>query len=288
MSDYFRQNNLAISGFTKEKSWTVNTPAEAEIKGKVEQAGKPLKEWGIQINYGIKTGFNEAFIIDSKLRDDLVNKSPKNDEIIRPILLGKDIKRYSYNWDGKWVIFTRRGIEIDSYPFVKEYLYKFYERLKPRNNNETEGRKPGPYKWYEIQDNVAYYQSFTKPKIAWGNLALNAQFSLIKDEYYINAPSAFISSDSLSLLAILNSKLSDFYIKQLGVTRNGGYFEYKPMFIEQLPIPELTPKEDKALSNLAQSLINTPSDKIIENSINQVVYDLYDLSEEEKLYMDSI
>ena len=263
---------------------------EARIKSKIESIGTPLKNWDIQINYGIKTGFNEAFIIDQAKRDELLKNCPEADEIIRPILSGKDIKRYQINWDNKWIIFTRKGIDIDQYPSIKEYLNSYYEKLRPRNNNEPTGRKPGPYKWFEIQDNVAYYKDFEKPKIAWGNLALNGQFSLVDAGYYINAPSSFIATDETYLVGILNSRLADFYIKQLGVTRNGGYFEYKPMFVEQLPIPAIPKDIQMQLVLLIEKLSASPSlKKQIEEEIDDVVFSLYNITLEEKqlIYKDA-
>ena len=245
--------------------------------------GVPLKDWDIEIYRGILTGYNEAFIIDSKTRNELIEASPKNAEIIRPILSGKDIKRYQFNWDNKWIIFTRKGIEIDTYPAIKAYLETHYNNLRPRNNKEPTGRKPGPYKWFEIQDNVAYYKDFEKPKIARGNLALNGQFALVEAGYYINAPSSFIATDHAYLVAILNSKLADFYIKQLGVTRNGGYFEYKPMFVEQLPIPEISKETQLQLLSIIKKLYAEPIIKAqIENEIDEIVFDLYGITSQER------
>ena len=242
-----------------------------------------MKEWNVQINYGVKTGFNEAFIISSEKRSELIKKCPESDGIIRPILSGKNIKRYQFNWDEKWIIFTRKGIDIDKYPAIKDYLQPYYESLRPRNNNEISGRKPGPYKWFEIQDNVAYYKDFEKQKIAWGNLALNGQFAIVDAGYYINAPSAFIATDDVYLIAILNSKLADFYIQQLGVKRNGGYFEYKPMFVEQLPIPTIPMDIQKKLKSKVDELLKEPTLKAqLENEIDEIVFSLYDITFEEK------
>src|SRR5690606_208194 len=99
--------------------WVILNEVEARIKEKIERIGVPLKEWDVQINYGIKTGFNEAFIIDADTREELLKKCPKADEIIRPILRGRDIKRYSAKFENKYIIFTRRGIDIKAYPHVE-------------------------------------------------------------------------------------------------------------------------------------------------------------------------
>ena len=282
MSDYFRQNSN-MTTFSLESSWIVLSSIEQNIKTKIEKAGVPLKDWDINIYRGILTGYNEAFIIDSVTKDKLVESSPNSAEIIRPILSGKDIKRYQFNWDEKWIIFTRKGIDIDQYPSIKDYLLPYYENLRPRNNNELTGRKPGPYKWFEIQDNVAYYKDFEKQKIAWGNLALNGQFAIVDTGYYINAPSAFIATDDVYLIAILNSKLADFYIQQLGVKRNGGYFEYKPMFVEQLPIPLISKDIQQQLKSKVEKLLKNPALRsALEREIDEIVFSLYNITIEEK------
>ena len=164
---------------------------------------------------------------------------------------------------------------------------KFYNLLRPRNNGESTGRKPGPYKWFEIQDNVAYYNDFEKPKIAWGNLALKGQFALVEPGFYINAPSAFIATDYSYLAGILNSKLADFYIKQLGVTRNGGYFEYKPMFVEKLPIPVVPQAIQAKLMLLIEFLIENYEldddvNKLKEATLNDIIFELYGLDNDER------
>ncbi len=283
ISDYIRHNS--VSSCFKSNIWLVLNGVEQKIKEKIERIGKPLKDWDVQINYGIKTGFNEAFIIDTDIRNELIEKCPKAVEIIRPILLGKNVKRYNYEWNNLWIIFTKRNVKIDDYPAVKDYLLQFYENLKPRNNKELKGRKSGSYEWFQIQDNVAYYKDFEKPKIVWGNLALKSQFSIVDGGYYINAPSSFIATENYYLLAILNSKVADYYIKQLGVSRNGGYFEYKPMFVEKLPIPILEESEQSKFYPIVEKILNDKAENLLtselEITIDEMIYNLYGLSNDE-------
>jgi len=164
---------------------------EARIKSKIESTGTPLKNWDVQINYGIKTGFNEAFIIDRAKRDELLKNCPEAVEIIRPILKGRNIKKYVAEFDELYIIFTRRGIDIDLYPAVKEHLLQYYDRLKPKEENDLIGRKPGSYKWFEIQDNVAYFEDFNKEKITWIELSDIPKFSYDNENYFVEA-TAFI------------------------------------------------------------------------------------------------
>ena len=163
-SDYFKQN-ATISSFKENKSWVILTPIEKQIKEKIEQIGTPLKEWDIQINYGIKTGFNEAFIINGEKRKELIEQDPKSAEIIRPILRGRDIKRYSYDFADLWLLYIPWHFPLHNdttvvgasekaeqafssqYPAVYNHLLKYKKQLSNRNKAETGIR----YEWYALQ-----------------------------------------------------------------------------------------------------------------------------------------
>ena len=276
--------------FKGSDSWTILSTIEQSIKNKMDALGVPLSDWNVSINYGIKTGYNDAFIISGEKKNELIASDQKSAEIIRPILRGRDIKRYGYTFADLWLINVHNGIKekdvarinIDDYPVVKEHLIKFYDKLSKRADK---GDTP-----YNLR-NCAYMDDFSKQKIVWGNLCLSSQFSLAEENYYINAPSPMIVPGSKYLLAILNSKLADWYIRQLGVTRNGGYFEYKPMFVEQLPVPHIS-KEQEKLFEQQVDLIHQckqagDSIKSIENTIDQMVYDLYGITEEEQKFVAS-
>ena len=138
LSDFVRQQN-SICDFSHSDSWVILSPIEQSIKRKIEKVGTPLKDWDIQINYGIKTGFNEAFIISTEKREGILancqteDERKKTAELIRPILRGRDIKRYGYEWAELWLIatFPSRHYNIDEYPAVKQYLLSFgIERLE--------------------------------------------------------------------------------------------------------------------------------------------------------------
>ncbi len=137
-----------------------------------------------------------------------------------------------------------------------------------------------------------FIDSFSKPKIAWGNLALKAQFAFIEDEYFINAPAPFFTTNDIYLVGILNTKLCDYYIKSLGVTRNGGYFEYKPMYIKELPIPFLQDEVKMQIHELVKmihinknKLENTES---IEMDLDRLIYKCYNLSQSEIEFIESL
>jgi adenine-specific DNA-methyltransferase len=246
--------------------------------------GTPLSEWNLSINYGIKTGFNDAFIVTTEKKDELIAADPKSAEIIRPILRGRDIKRYNYTFANLWLINVHNGIKsknippinIDDYPAIKEHLNIYYSKLSKRADK---GDTP-----YNLR-NCVYMNDFYEQKIVWGNLCLSAQFTLADEGYFINAPSPMIVPGNKYVLAVLNSRLGDWYIRQLGVTRNGGYFEYKPMFVEQLPVPSLPESEQSEYIALVDKVIlakNSGEDSSrLEEEINCLVYELYGLTETE-------
>jgi len=231
------------------------------------------------------TGYNEAFIIDGNKKEELIEIDPKSEEIIRPILRGRDIKRYGYEYQDLWLIatFPSLKIDIENYQAVKQHLLSFgYDRLKQTGGENA--RKKTNNQWFETQDSISYWEDFNKQKIVWGNLNLGATYSLAEPGMFINAPCSLITPSEKYLLAILNSKAADYYIRSLGVTRNGGYFEYKPMFIEKLPIPVLSEQNKKTLNDLVDRITLTTSisqKKKYEEEIDSYVFDLYALSKED-------
>jgi hypothetical protein len=276
LSVFFIQNAV-ITGFSPESpnsSWVVLSAMEQRIKKKIETIGTPLRDWDIQINYGIKTGFNDAFIISGDKRKELIEQDPKSEDIIRRLLRGRDIKRYGYQFADLYLIttFPSLKIDIEQYPAVKQHLMSFgYDRLK--QTGEAGARKKTNNKWFETQDSINYWEDFYKQKIVWGNLNLTAAFSFAPEGMFINAPCPLIVPATNYLLAVLNSKLADYYVRNLGVTRNGGYFEYKPMFIEKLPVPFPNDEIDRRMGEILQTKEYEKIDKII--------YDLYKLTEDE-------
>jgi len=282
LSDFVQQQN-SICDFNSSDSWVILSPIEQSIKRKIEAVGTPLKDWDIQINYGIKTGFNDAFIISTEKRNEILSNCKTEDErkrtaeLIRPILRGRDIKRYGYVDNGLYLINTHNGvrgriprIKIEDYPAVKAHLDQYWDRIATRADK---GDTP-----YNLR-NCAYLEDFFKPKITWGNLNLQGTYAYAPKGMFINAPSPFIATENIAILHILNSKIADYYIRSLGVTRNGGYFEYKPMFVDKLPIPK------DGLEGL-QNFKEQPSFNE-EREISKIIYQLYGLTNQEVEYVES-
>mgnify|MGYP000954564634 CR=1 FL=1 len=289
LSVYIEQNSCRTS-FSSDESWVILSSEEHHIRNKINTYGVPLKEWDVKIYRGILTGFNDAFIISSEKKDELIAADPKSAELIRPILRGRDVKRYGFSFSDLWLITTHNGIKsknippvhVEDYPAIHKHLDEYYPQLAKRADK---GDTP-----YNLR-NCVYMNEFFKQKIIWGNLALSAQFAWAEEGYFINAPSSMIVPGNKYLLAVLNSKLADWYIRQLGVTRNGGYFEYKPMFIEQLPVPVLDEEAQIPYIRLVDKILEEKralnDTQHLESEINQRVYALYHLREEEILYIES-
>ncbi|WP_298532904.1 Eco57I restriction-modification methylase domain-containing protein [uncultured Treponema sp.] len=284
LSDFVQQESTELC-FNSSSSWVILSPIEQSIKAKIEKIGTPLKDWDINIYRGVLTGFNDAFIISGEKRKEILDNCKSDDErkrtddLIRPILRGRDIKRYEYNFADLYLINAHNGvkdkniprIDIKDYPAIKNHLDEYWDKISTRADK---GDTP-----YNLR-NCAYMDEFNKPKIVWGNLNLSATYTLAPAGMMINAPATMIVPASESLLCILNSKIADYYIRNLGVTRNGGYFEYKPMFIEQLPVPK----------NIDEKLFKDFTEKELDNEekIDRKVYELYGLTAEEIKFIENI
>ncbi|NPA64997.1 MAG: hypothetical protein GXO16_08490, partial [Epsilonproteobacteria bacterium] len=185
---------------------------EVAIKKRIEAVGTPLKEWDIKINYGIKTGLNDAFVIDEKTKNELIAKDPKSTQIIKPLLRGRDIDRYVYHFANKWLIalFPSLHIDIDHYPAVKEHLMQYMPKLKQtgetftnKDGKKEKTRKKTNNKWFETQDQIAYWQDFGKEKIVWQRVTKSPRFSFVDPGVYILDSMAFFTVKDKFLLAPL-------------------------------------------------------------------------------------
>ncbi|EPE7031974.1 TPA: Eco57I restriction-modification methylase domain-containing protein [Campylobacter jejuni] len=293
----FSQNSLSKESFTFSDE---NTSA---LKAKIERIGTPLKEWyGLNINYGIKTGYNEAFIITTEKRNEILAnckdeaEKERTAKLIRKMLRGRDIKRYSYEWAGLWVIgtFPSLKLDIEQYPALKQYLSQFLPRIE--QSGEKGCRKKTSNKWFETQDNIAYYEEFEKEKIVYPNM--NKEFiAFFDNEFFLLNQKCFILShqsnnkkELLYLTALLNSNVNFYYFKQIGAKLGASGYEMSKIFVEKLPIPKINSKNQKIadeLINLADEILKAKEQdknantQELENKINSIVYKFYNLTEEE-------
>lgn len=192
--------------------WSLEPPALDALMAKIRARGVPLTEFaGVKPYRGILTGFNEAFVIDTATRNRLVAEDPKSAEIIKKYLRGQDIDRWTPEWNGQWMIFARHGIDIEAYPAIKRHLLAFQEQLEPRprdyQGRQWAGRKPGSYKWYELQDTVDYWRLFEAPKIIYQVIQFHPSYARDDSGFFLNDKGFFIPSADAWLLAVLNSPL---------------------------------------------------------------------------------
>src|SRR5690554_1314338 len=200
MSIYFEQH-YNISFFNTSDSWIVLSEIEQRIKAKIEAVGTPLKDWDINIYRGILTGYNDAFIIDGNKKDELIASDPKSAEIIRPLLRGRDIKRYSYEFADLYIIttFPSLKINIEQYPAVKEHLMSFgYDRLKQTGDNGS--RKKTNNQWFETQDTIAYWEDFYKQKIVWKIIGDQMAFMIDNKGFIVNNACYILTGDKIEFL----------------------------------------------------------------------------------------
>ena len=283
------------SAFTSSSSWLILSPIEASIHRKIEAVGTPLKDWGIRINYGIKTGRNKAFIISTAKRNEILANCQTEDErrrtadLIRPILRGKDIKRYGYNWAGLWLIatFPTRHYDIDQYPAVKQHLLSFgKERLEQTgksyviNDKVIKARKKTTNKWFEMQDNIAYWEDFDKPHICWKAVGRNLAFALVEGGIYLTAPASFISAgiNNEYILACLCSDLSKYFIYKNSDTTGAGDVMLNIQSLVTLPLPI---KFDRMY---VRKMLNDPDR---DNLINKYMRQLYGFNSKEWEYIQN-
>lgn len=223
-------------------SWSLEPPGVSRLMDKIRGICKPLQEYaGVSPYRGAVTGFNEAFLIDTPTRNALIAEHARSSEILKKYLRGQDIGRWCSEWASVWMIFARRGIDIEQYPAVKNHLSKFRAQLEPKpkdwSGGKWEGRKPGSYRWYELQDPVEYWQAFEKPKIMYQDIAWQPRFSLDTDGMFSNNTVHFLPTDDLWLLAVLNAPVAWWFAWRGAQHGKDEALRLFGDFMEAFPIP---------------------------------------------------
>jgi hypothetical protein len=283
LSVFVRQNTTTCK-FHSADSWVVLSPIEQRIKAKIEAVGTPLKDWDINIYRGILTGYNDAFIIDGKKKDELIAQDPKSEEIIRPILRGRDIKRYGYECADLYLIttFPSLKIDIEKYPAIKSHLLGFgFDRLK--QTGEQGARKKTNNKWFETQDSISYWEDFYKQKIVYPETTQGAYFAFDSDNMFIDKTCFMLISDEAKYIqATLSSKLFEFAYKSIFSSIELGEkgYQYNKHALIKLPICYPSNK----IKQKIEQLLQTNEYK----TIDLLVYQLYDLSDDEIEFIESL
>ena len=328
MSVFLRQQGT-ICDFPCDASWVILTPIEQSIKRKIETVGTPLKDWDIQINYGIKTGYNDAFIITTEKRDEILancqseDERKRTEELIRPILRGRDIKRYGYDWAGLWIIatFPARHYDIEEYPAVKEYLLSFAEESLRKSgydwiadyyladfckqklaqtgkfveiegkritigNTPEKARKKTSNKWFETQDSISYWEDFYKPKILWKRIGSILRFSYNNNGTLGLDSTCFATGKNIEFICcVLNSSMGHYLLKDAPKTGTGDLL-ISVQAVEPIKVPIITKEQNYVFKEALKELVFCySSDK--EKEISYKIFDLYNLSLDEQKYIEN-
>lgn len=280
-----------------ENIWTVLSDAELRIKTQIETIGAPLKDWDIEINYGIKTGYNDAFIIDTQLRNQLIAADPKSEEIIKPILRGRDIKRYQSEWADLWLINSHNGvknkdaltkweepyiiepIDINDYPVIKTHLDGHWDKISPRSD---QGDTP-----YNLR-NCAYLEVFSEEIIVWKAIGKNLTFTIWGNDKYLTAPASFFCAKRYTkyLLSLVLSKIAFYWIYQFGDKTGMGDIMLNVQTFKSIPIPQVPKPVQKTFETLVEYILylkpqqfeqvrDRLMSKYLEQVIDGLVYELY-------------
>jgi adenine-specific DNA-methyltransferase len=219
-------------------------------------------------------------VVDRATRDRLIAEHPSSAEVLKPYLRGRDVKRWRTEPQDLWLIFTRRGIEIDEYPAIKKYLEQFKSRLTP---GITGGRKAGSYAWHEIQDNIRYWQEFEQPKIIYPDIYEHQSFTIDTNGFYSANTCYFIPLQEPWSCGLLNSQIVEWLYSRLSNKVRGGYLRAFTDYMEQIPIPQASTKEQKAISSLVNKCLDAKGQNVAkwEAEIDDRVARLYGLTPDE-------
>ena len=248
---------------------------------------------GNSINYGIKTGYNAAFIVPTEVRDRLIAEDPASADILKPILRGRDIRPYRAQWAGLWLIstFPSMSIDVDQYPAIKRYLLSFGQRrLEQRGAvyaDGTKSRKASPHEWHELQDTCAYHEEFRKEKLLWMDMSPVGRFWHSDLEMYGNDKTFLMTGQCLKYLcAFLNSRLASWFVNKTGLTTGEGLVQWKKFTVESIPVPIPKPGSELVYGDYVDKAAARAASAT--EALEQLVSDSYLLDDRERLHLQSV
>lgn len=285
----FVQQEGTICDFASSEPWVILTPIEQSIKRKIEAVGTPLKDWDIQIYRGVLTGCNEAFIISTEKRNEILSKCQSEDErkrtaeLIRPILRGRDIKRYGYDWANLWLINTHNGmkgriprINIEDYPAVKAHLDQYWDKIRDRAD---QGDTP-----YNLR-NCAYLEDFYQPKIIWKRIGSILRFCYNDNGALGLDSTCFAIGENIEFVCcVLNSPMGHYLLKDAPKTGTGDLL-ISVQAVEPIKLPLISKDENDIFTNTLKELVSECSTNN-NDEINCKIFDLYNLSHDERRYIE--
>lgn len=271
-----------------EEVWSFDNPKWLSIIDKINKNGIPLSDWDITINFGLKTGYNGAFIIDEAKKNELIEADPKSAEIIKPLLRGRDIQKYVADDIVNWVIetFPSKKIDIDEYSGIKDYLLTFGKKI--HQTGEKGSRKKTSHKWYETQDNIAFWEDFEKPKLVWKRIGSILRFCYDESRAYCLDSTCIATGSKVKFLsAVLNSKMCKRELFRLSPKTGTGDLIISVQALNPLKVPMPTNKQEGEICILLDKIIEAKKQKnnadttVLEYQLDRLVYQLYDLTEVE-------
>jgi hypothetical protein len=242
--------------------WSLEPPGVAKLLERIRADCVPLIEFaGARTFRGVTTGFNDAFLVDTPTRDKLIAEHDSSAEVFKKYLRGQDVDRWFSEWVGEWMIFARRGIEIDLYPAVKRHLENYRVQLEPKpkdwSGTDWQGRKPGAYKWYELQDPMEFWREFEKPKIAYQEIQYHPCFSLDLEGMLANNKVSFIMTGDPYILGVLNSPAMWWHNWRYLPHMKDEALAPVGYMVQQLPMPNPTDELRMAVESVVRRLIET-------------------------------
>ena len=305
INDYLNKNGILLNDLSKE-SWVILPKFDYDIKKQLELKGIPLRDWKIEMNFALKSGFNDAFIINESKKDELINIDSKSIDVIKPLLRGRNISKYNYKFDNIYMLYIPWHFPLHNddsikgsselaenefqkqYPAVYSHLYSFKEQLSNRNKAETGIR----YEWYALQRaSSTFAHNYEKDKIVWLAITDKPAFAFDSTKKYVTSPSYIMTSECPKFhLVLLNSKVVQWYLDKVSSSTGAGTNQWTKIFMDQIPIPELEEAIRKPFETIAEYLIylndpkqesvlekvsNEAVSQVFEDLVNMMVYELY-------------
>ena len=294
ISQYLSDNGATMEMLAEGEPWAILSSAELNLKHKIEDVGKPLEDWDINIYRGIVTGCNEGFIIDEVKRKELIDQDPKSAEIIKPLLRGRDIERYYAQQTGFYILATGYDLDIPKkYPAIYNHLEvvgkqiasgKIRTRGKGLFDRDDQGEN-----WWNLRA-CAYYSEFDKEKIVYPETTHSANFFYDSGKFFLDKTCFMITGSNLKILAgLLSSTLMTFAYKRYcsGTILGAKGYQYNKHALEELPVVKIPTSQQQSFTALVDQILDTKytdpdtDTSDLENEIDKLVYALYDLTDDE-------
>ena len=259
-----RQNNFHVLQNTlTNDSWAFQNNSHKKINDKINKIGIPLEQYcSEKINRGLLTGLDKVFVIDEQKKNELENKAKESRKFIKPYLVGKQIKRYYYNWENTFILLIKKGEKIERFPSILNYLKPFKKELEERWDKGD---------WFSLRT-CSFYEDFMKPKIIIAHFAKRPQFTYDDKNFYVNAKGYILPTDDKYLLGILNSSTIDFFSRSICPFIRGEFYEYNKQFVNQFPIPQTSEENKrKIIKNVEKILENNEQIIAKKNAVKNVI-----------------